>query len=244
MKLIIAGPAGAGKGSLAWFLSKDYNIPHISTGEIFRAAIKAGTELGKTADTFIQKGELVPDDITTGLVLARLKDADCKTGYILDGFPRTLNQAQLLASGGSNIDFVINIIVSKETVLARLGGRFVCKKCGLIHNKLWDKLDKCKECGGILYQRNDDREEIILKRLAEHNREFKSVMDFYNSNGNKGNAVKILDLESKIDNSADDIYGIFMGKYADVLDAKYIAEHSAHHNCAHCGACTKAKSAK
>jgi len=235
MRLIIAGPAGAGKGSLAWFLSKDYNIPHISTGEIFRAAIKAGTELGQIAEKLIQKGELVPDDITTDLVLARLGEPDCKNGYILDGFPRTLNQAKLLGKAGAKIDFVINIIVSKETVLARLGGRYVCKKCGLIHNKLWDKIDKCKDCGGALFQRDDDREEIILKRLNEHNREFKSVMDFYNGTG----GVKILELESKIDNSADDIYGIFMNKYSDVLDAKYISEHAAHHDCAHCGACKK-----
>jgi len=244
MKIIIAGPAGAGKGSLAWFLAKDYNVPHISTGEIFRAAIKSGTELGKIAEKLIHKGELVPDDITTNLVLHRLKEADCKRGYILDGFPRTLVQAQLLDNAGEKIDFVINIIVSKETVLARLGGRFVCKKCGLIHNKLWDKVDKCKDCGGELFQREDDREEIILKRLAEHNREFKQVLDFYHDSEMKTKKPKTLELESKIDNSADDIYGIFMKKFSDIMDKAYIAEHMAHHDCTHCGGCCGKKKAK
>lgn len=198
MKLIVTGPAGAGKGSLAKYLAIDYNIPHISTGDIFRKANDP------VANGYIAQGLLVPDKIFLPLIKKRLREKDCETGYILDGFPRTLKQAQL----GVPVDYIINITVTPETVLKRLGGRYVCRKCGQMHNVLWHKLDKCRDCGGELYQREDDREEIILRRLEQHNREFSVILDWY-----KAQNVKVLEIESKIEYSPEDIYRSFCEKH-------------------------------
>jgi adenylate kinase len=204
----MTGPAGAGKGSLAKYLAIDHNIPHISTGDIFRSYIKAGTALGREAEKYISKGLLVPDEITVDLVEKRLLEDDCKKGYILDGFPRTLNQAELLAEVALP-DYIIQIDVSPETVLKRLGGRYVCKKCGQMHNVLWHKLDKCRDCGDELYQRDDDREEIILKRLEQHNREFSVILKFYQNLG-----IEVLRIESKIEYSPENIYEAFCERHA------------------------------
>jgi len=211
MNIIVTGPAGAGKGSLSKYIALEHKIPHISTGDVFRAEIKAGTELGKLASSYINKGELVPDNVIIDLVKKRLAEPDCVNGYILDGFPRTLNQAKTL-SKVTKTDYIIQIDVTPATILARLGGRWVCEKCGLIHNKLWHNLDKCRECGGKLFQRDDDREEIILKRLEQHNREFAVILKYYEKLG-----IKILRIESKIEYSPEDIYKMFKKEYGHIL---------------------------
>ena len=164
--IILMGPPGAGKGTNAKRISSFYKIPHISTGDMFREAIKNGTSLGKLANEYISKGLLVPDDVTIGLVKERLSNPDCANGYLLDGFPRTLEQAKALEEIGKEIDrpvnHVLNIVVPESILVERISGRRVCKKCGApFHIKtLQPKVEGvCDLCGGELYQRKDDDEE-------------------------------------------------------------------------------------
>jgi len=184
VKLILIAPSGGGKGSLAELIVKEYSIPNISTGDIFRKNIKEKTPLGKKAEAFVEKGAWVPDDITIDMLLDRIKHSDCKSGFILDGFPRTLNQAKALAEK-VDIDVVIEIQITDKLVLERLSGRFMCKGCDYIWNTRYEGFtaDKCAKCAGELWQRDDDKEEVIKKRLNQYREANKCILDFYKKQG-------------------------------------------------------------
>lgn len=180
MKLILIAPSGGGKGSLAELIVRDYNIPNISTGDIFRKNIKDKTPLGLKAEQYVQSGTWVPDELTIELLLDRIGQADCKKGFILDGFPRTLNQAKALAEK-VDIDSVIELDITDELVIKRLGGRWMCKKCQYIWNTRFDGFnkEKCGKCSGEIYQRDDDKEEFIAKRLRQYRDANKDILKFY-----------------------------------------------------------------
>ena len=163
MKIVMLGAPGAGKGTQAERIADKYQIPHISTGDIFRANIKAGTELGKKAKSYMDQGLLVPDSLTVDLLMDRIGQADCKDGYILDGFPRTIAQAEAL-EGFSKVDMAINIAVENEAVIGRIAGRRMCKCGETYHVSTYDR-EECAKCGSRLYQRDDDREEVVRERL-------------------------------------------------------------------------------
>ncbi|MGB9804046.1 adenylate kinase [Desulfofundulus sp.] len=190
MKLLIMGPPGAGKGTQAEMLVKELNITHISTGDMFRAAIKEGTEMGKKAKEYMDKGELVPDDVVVGMVRDRLQKPDCEKGFLLDGFPRTLAQAQALddtlQTMGIQLDAVINIAVPRDKLMARLTGRRVCRSCGASYHILFNPPQvegKCNSCGGELYQRSDDNEEAVSNRLDVYEAQTQPLIDYYASKG-------------------------------------------------------------
>ncbi len=190
MNLLIMGPPGAGKGTQAEVLVKELNITHISTGDMFRAAIKEGTEMGKKAKSFMDKGELVPDEVVIGMVKERLSQPDCKQGFLLDGFPRTVEQAKALDSTLASLDIkmdgVINIVVPLEKLMARLTGRRVCKGCGASYHVLFNppKVEgKCNTCDGELYQRSDDNEESVGTRLKAYEDNTKPLIDYYDAKG-------------------------------------------------------------
>lgn len=198
MKIIIFGPPGSGKGTYASRLGPRLNIPHISTGDILREEVKNMTELGKRIQGYISTGKLVPDDVVNELVRKRLSKEDCRRGFILDGYPRSLEQAEFLDKL-TKMDFVINLNVPDEVLVRRLSSRLVCRKCGAIYNilTLKPKVEGvCDKCGGKLYQRDDDRPEVVRERielykdeiapLLEHYRKTDIAMiDFYES-GNSG----------------------------------------------------------
>ena len=182
MKLILLGAPGAGKGTQAEIISKHLSVPTISTGNIIRAALKAQTEKGIKAKEFIDKGLLVPDDVVIGIVRERLKENDCKNGFILDGFPRTVPQAQALDDMGVEIDRVIDIQVPDEKIVQRLSGRRVCGSCGASYHLLYKKPAEdgvCDDCGAQLVQRSDDKEETILERLKVYHEQTEPLVDFY-----------------------------------------------------------------
>jgi len=186
MNLILLGPPGAGKGTQAQKIVERYRIPQISTGDILRAAVKDGTPLGKKAKGFMDQGQLVPDEVVIGIIEGRLKAPDCQGGFILDGFPRTIVQAESLQSTltkmGKSIDHVISIEVDSEELVRRLTGRRTCKSCGAMYHVLFHppKKDKvCDRCGAALYQREDDKEETIRKRLIEYERQTAPLIEFY-----------------------------------------------------------------
>ena len=185
MNLIFLGAPGAGKGTLAAQLSKEYGIPQISTGDIFRAAVKEGSELGRKVQGIMEKGELVPDSLTVELVEERLAQADAQNGYILDGFPRTIAQADALASF-QKIDMVINFNTSDEVVIRRLSGRRVCRSCGAIYHveNMPPKFKgRCDKCGGELYTRDDDTIESIKNRLRVYKDQTEPLIEYYRSKG-------------------------------------------------------------
>lgn len=182
MKLILLGAPGAGKGTQAEIISERLSVPTISTGNIIRAALKAQTEMGIKAKEFIDKGLLVPDDVVIGIVRDRLKEDDCKNGFILDGFPRTVPQAQALDDMGIEIDKVIDIQVPDEKIVQRLSGRRVCSGCGASYHLLYKKPEKdgvCNLCGTQLVQRTDDREETVLERLKIYHEQTEPLVDYY-----------------------------------------------------------------
>ena len=190
LNIILMGPPGAGKGTQAKILIAKFAIPHISTGDMFREAIKAGTPLGKLAASYINDGHLVPDDVTIGLVKERLSQPDCAKGYLLDGFPRTIPQAEALEKITEEInrkvEFVINIDTPKEELVKRICGRRVCKKCGAPYHviNVKPKVDGvCDICGGELIQRPDDNEEALTTRLDAYNKQTKPLLDFYEKKG-------------------------------------------------------------
>lgn len=190
-KLILLGPPGAGKGTQATRLKERLNIPHISTGEIFRKHIKAGTPVGEQARCYINRGLLVPDHLVLGLMETRLDEEDCANGFLLDGFPRTVNQAKaldlLLARREQKIDLVINIVVSKEELLSRLSGRLICKSCGAtyhVKDMPPQKQSICDVCGGEIHQRTDDKEETVINRIEVYDLQTKPLVEYYKNAGN------------------------------------------------------------
>jgi adenylate kinase len=188
--IVLMGPPGAGKGTQAKLIIAEHHLPHISTGDMFREAIKAGTELGKLADNYIKHGGLVPDEVTIGLVKERLSQDDCANGYLLDGFPRTLPQAEALEKLSKEInrpiETVINLECDDKELLRRISGRRVCKNCGAPYHieTMKPKVEGvCDICGGPLYQRNDDNEEAMKVRLDHYLHETKPLLDFYQDKG-------------------------------------------------------------
>lgn len=182
MNLIILAAPGAGKGTQAEALSKHYGIPTISTGAILRKNIAEGTELGAIAAKFINDGKFIPDDVMIDVVKNRLAEDDCKNGFILDGFPRTINQAEALEAADINIDAVLNLVVDDSEIIERLSGRLECKACGSSYHKL-HKQPKvegvCDNCGGVLTTRADDKPQIIKERLATYYKQTAPLIDFY-----------------------------------------------------------------
>lgn len=186
MKLILLGAPGAGKGTQAEKICEKYNIPPISTGNIIRAALKNGTEMGLKAKSFMDAGQLVPDDVVIGIIKDRLKEKDCQNGFILDGFPRTIPQAQALVDMGVDIDKVIDIEVPDEAITARLSGRRVCSKCANSYHVLYKKPKVegvCDACGGELIQRKDDAPETVQARLVEYHEMTEPLKGFYENLG-------------------------------------------------------------
>ena len=186
MKIVMLGAPGAGKGTQAQRIAEKYGIPHISTGDIFRSNIKAGTELGKKAKSFIDQGLLVPDEVTIGMLLDRIHEADCKNGYILDGFPRTIPQAEslteALAANGEAIDFALNVDVPDENIINRMSGRRACLGCGATYHITFNPPVKegiCDTCGQELVLRDDDKPETVKKRLDVYHQQTQPLIDYY-----------------------------------------------------------------
>ena len=190
MNLVLMGLPGAGKGTQAEKIVDKYGIPHISTGDMFRAAIKEGTELGLQAKSFMDQGALVPDEVTIGIVRERLGKDDCAKGFLLDGFPRTVAQAEALEEITSSLDrkinYVINIDVDETILMERLTGRRICKSCGSTYHLVFNPPAKdgvCDRCGGELYQRADDNAETVENRLQVNIAQTKPLLDFYETKG-------------------------------------------------------------
>lgn len=186
MKLILLGAPGAGKGTQAEVISEKYNIPTISTGNIIRAALKNGTEMGLKAKSFIEAGALVPDDVVIGIIKERLAESDCESGYILDGFPRTIPQAEALDAMGFEIDAALSIEVADEEIVKRMSGRRVCEKCGASYHTEYKKplVDgKCNFCDGDLVIRKDDEPETVKNRLKVYHEQTEPLKEYYKSCG-------------------------------------------------------------
>ena len=186
MKLILLGAPGAGKGTQAERLSKELNIPTISTGNILRAAIKNGTPTGLKAKSFMDAGQLVPDEVIIGIITERLAEKDCANGYILDGVPRTIAQAEAIESAGIHFDAVVSIEISDETIMERMSGRRVCEHCGASYHLVAvpPKVPGvCDSCGGKLIQRHDDEPETVKHRLEVYHKETEPLKDFYAERG-------------------------------------------------------------
>lgn len=188
MKVVLLGAPGSGKGTQAVKISEWYSIPHISTGDIFRSNIKEGTELGKKAKEYIDKGLLVPDEVTIDIVSDRLSKPDCVLGFVLDGFPRTVYQAEkldeILEKMGATLDVVLNLEVPDSKIIARLGGRRVCTKCGMSYHIVFNppaEGNVCTSCGEVVVQRDDDKEETVLQRLTTYHNQTKPLIEYYNN---------------------------------------------------------------
>jgi adenylate kinase len=216
MNLILLGGPGAGKGTQAKKLIDKFQIPQISTGDILRAAVKEGTAMGKKAKEYMDAGKLVPDEVVIGIIKDRLKQADCQKGFILDGFPRTVPQAealdQVLADMGSKIDHVVSIDVDEEELVTRLTGRRTCKNpaCGQMYHIKFTPSQKegvCDKCGGELYQRDDDNETTVRSRLATYNQATKPLIDYYTKKG----LVRPIKGVGSIDDIFKKIVGIVAG---------------------------------
>ena len=190
MRIIMLGAPGAGKGTQAKKIAEKYNIPHISTGDIFRANIKNGTELGKKAKTYMDQGLLVPDELTCDLVVDRIQQSDAENGYVLDGFPRTIPQAECLTKAlenlGSKIDFAIDVDVPDENIVRRMGGRRACLKCGATYHVVYASPKTegvCDACGEDLVLRDDDKPETVQKRLNVYHEQTQPLIDYYTNQG-------------------------------------------------------------
>ena len=184
------GAPGAGKGTQAKKIAEKYHIPHISTGDIFRANIKNGTELGKKAKTYMDQGALVPDELVCDLVVDRVRQEDCRNGYVLDGFPRTIPQAEsldaTLASLGESVDYAINVEVPDEKIVNRMSGRRACVGCGATYHLVYAPTKAegiCDTCGAELILRDDDKPETVLKRLGVYHNETQPLIDYYRGKG-------------------------------------------------------------
>jgi adenylate kinase len=184
MRLVLVGPPGAGKGTQAVFLAEHYSIPHISTGDIFRANLKAGTPLGQEAKGFMDRGELVPDSVTNAMVKDRLTHDDVANGFLLDGFPRNVVQAEvlraILAEQKSPLDAVLELNIADSEIIERLSSRLTCRGCGAPAPAT---AQACAACGGELYQREDDKAEVIARRLEVYNEQTAPIISFYRSEG-------------------------------------------------------------
>lgn len=216
VKIVMLGPPGSGKGTYASRMAPKLGIPTISTGELFRENVKNGTDVGKKAKVFMDKGELVPDAITIEMLKQRIKQPDAKKGFILDGFPRTIPQAEALEKV-AKIDAVINLVVPDEIVIARLSARRQCRKCSEIYNTLYLKPKKegiCDKCGGELYQRDDDKPKAIKERLVVYTKNTQPLIDYY---GEKGNRI---DMPC---NSVDIPPDLQVGKIMEALKKKNLA---------------------
>ena len=186
MKIVMLGAPGAGKGTQADRIAEKYGIPHISTGDIFRAKIKEGTDLGKKAKSYMDQGLLVPDSLTIDLLMDRIAQADCKNGYILDGFPRTIPQAEsltrALAEKGEKLDYAVNVDVPDENIVNRMGGRRACLKCGATYHIAYaaPKAEGiCDKCGAGLVLRDDDKPETVQKRLTVYHDQTQPLIEYY-----------------------------------------------------------------
>ena len=213
MNIILMGPPGAGKGTQAELLKARFPIPHISTGDIFRDAVNQGSELGQEAQKYMSSGQLVPDEITTAIVKERITQADCDSGFLLDGFPRTTDQAQALdqslAELGKKVDLAINIDVPTELLIERLSGRISCQECKRVYNLNFNpprEQGKCDSCGGELVQRNDDRGETVVKRLEVYNQQTRPLLQYYeaqgvlfNIEGSRGSSQVFADIQEKLE---------------------------------------------
>lgn len=190
MRIIMLGAPGAGKGTQAKKIAAKYGIPHISTGDIFRANIKNGTELGNKAKTYMDQGLLVPDELVVDLVVDRVNQDDCTNGYVLDGFPRTIPQAEALTEAlekmGQKVDFAIDVNVPDENIVKRMGGRRACVTCGATYHMVYAPTKKegiCDTCGGELILRDDDKPETVQKRLNVYHDQTQPLIDYYTSQG-------------------------------------------------------------
>lgn len=190
MKIIMLGAPGAGKGTQAINIAKEYDIPHVSTGDIFRANMKNGTELGMKAKAFMDAGKLVPDELTIGMLLDRIAQPDCKNGYVLDGFPRTIPQAEslkkALAETGETVDAAVNIVVPDEEIMTRMTGRRSCAACGATYHISFNPTKTegiCDECGGALTQRADDQPETVKERLRVYHEQTQPLIAYYENEG-------------------------------------------------------------
>lgn len=190
MKIIMLGAPGAGKGTQAKKIAEKYGIPHVSTGDIFRANIKGGTELGMKAKSYMDQGQLVPDDVTIGMLLDRIGEADCANGYVLDGFPRTIPQAESLTKAlnerGEKMDYAINVDVPDKAIVSRMSGRRACVKCGATYHIVYNAPVKegiCDACGDALVLRDDDKPETVQKRLTVYHDQTQPLIDYYEKAG-------------------------------------------------------------
>ncbi|MFN2557423.1 MAG: adenylate kinase [Nitriliruptorales bacterium] len=217
MRLVLVGPPGAGKGTQAARISDEYAIPHIATGEMLRENVRQETELGKQAKRYMDKGELVPDELIVDMVRERLAGSDGEDGFILDGFPRTVPQAQalddVLAELDQPLDVVVRMTIGEDEVLRRITGRRVCEDCGQIYHVETDPPEQegvCDECGGDLFQRDDDTEEIVRERLAAYREQTQEVVSFYEDRG----LLRDVDAEGKVDEVTERIFDV-LDEYAE-----------------------------
>lgn len=214
MRLILLGPPGAGKGTQAKLIIDKFNIPQISTGDLLRQAVKDKTELGKKAKSYMDAGDLVPDEVVIGMINERLCEPDCKNGFILDGFPRTLAQAEALTDSLNSmeqvVDFIIDIKVDVSHLVKRLTGRRVCKDCGQMYHVEFSPSSQegyCDKCNGELYQRDDDTEATILKRFEVYSQQSQALESFYSESGK----YKAFDGTGSIDDLKNEIFATVGG---------------------------------
>ncbi len=222
MQIVLLGPPGSGKGTMAQVMVEKYNLPHISTGDIFRQNIKDQTELGRKASAYIEKGALVPDEITIAMVQDRLSQESCRQGFILDGFPRTVPQARaltdMLDEMNCPLTVVLNVQVSKESIIERVSGRRICSNCGASFNTIYmpTKVEGiCDICGGKLIQRKDDKPETVLKRFNTYEEQTAPLIDFYSDRG----------LIAHIDNEGE--IGSALGAVDDAIQRRVASRGSA-----------------
>lgn len=202
MNLIFLGAPGAGKGTQAEQISKKFQIPTVSTGNIIRAALKNGTEMGKKAKEYVDAGKLVPDDVVIGIIRERLSEDDCNKGFILDGFPRTIPQAQALDDMGVKIDRVVDLEVSDDTIVKRMSGRRVCPDCGMSYHIESLKPEKdgiCDKCGAELIIRKDDAPEVVLDRLKVYHEQTEPLIDYYTKQGK----LKVVEGQNTVESTTE-----------------------------------------